>query len=88
MNVEWINPDDKLPIDLWREEFPSDNNYENIIGDYLAVFIDYDPDTGVVWDEEVVAVRYSGKIGWVYYNSLTPHLSADKICKWMPLPNP
>ena len=87
--MEWISVEDKLPIDLWKEQFPSDNNYEHICGKYLAVFEDFDEETGKVWDKEVGAVCYHGKHGWTYYSQpCEPNLAADRLTKWMPFPEP
>lgn len=87
--LKWISVKDKLPIDLWKEQFPSDNNYQNILENCLAVFEDRDEDTGKVWDEEVVPVSYNGKIGWTYYiKPSEPHQSVDRLTKWMPFPEP
>ena len=88
MEMNWINVKEALPIDFWEQQFPSDNNYKNIMGEYLVVMVDQDPD-GKIWDEAVVAVNYHGDLGWTYYaKELTKHLRAHDITKWMPFPEP
>ncbi len=86
--MKWIDVEDKLPEDLWKEKLKdiSGWNVESLIDDFIVVVKTNNP----VDDPEVTIADYTIDKGWMYCMDNTWKYDGNPwtVTHWMEKPEP